>query len=242
MMRVWCVVFTLIMLLGGAPPVSLAQVGSVAAGPPQAERPRVVWLGFVQEGNTRVGILGWEGLVYLVREGDTILGTYRVEQLGEDFAILRDGETEVRASYRPGSVQSAHSPAVPQGGVASPGLPSSPRLPKGLRASGARDAAEASTPGAPSGATVPPGSTVGAEGAGQSGPQGVGENPFAKSLQGSGQTPSSLASPQDNPFLRALGGRASTTATPQENQAQQGSPVSPADNPLLRALRERMLR
>ena len=75
-------------ILAVIPSLSVAQVRSGPPGSPPAERSRVVVLGFVEQEGARLGILGWEGLVFLVREGDTILGTYRVEKLGEDFAIL----------------------------------------------------------------------------------------------------------------------------------------------------------
>jgi len=206
MKRAVNVAFTLFMILGGAP--SPSQVGLAATGSSQTERSPVVLLGFVQEGDTRIGILGWEGLVYLVREGDTILGTYRVERLGEDYAILRDGATEMRASFRPGSVQPARLPSGPQEGVADPGFRSPVRAPRGVGASGA---------GSPAEASIPPASSVGATGAGQSGAQADEENPFARALQVPGQGPSAPTSPQDNPFLRALRERSSTPASPQES-------------------------
>ena len=107
MKRMWGVVLSLIVALGIVPSLSFAQAGLNAAGSQQAERFRVVLLGFVQDGKTTLGILGWEGLVYLVREGDTVLGTYRVERLGEDFVMLRDGATRIRASFRSKPVQPA---------------------------------------------------------------------------------------------------------------------------------------
>jgi len=208
MKRVANVAFTLVMVLGGASSLSLAQVGLAATGSSQAERSPVVLLGFVQEGETKIAILGWEGLVYLVREGDTILGTYRVERLGEDSAILRDGVTEIRASFRPRSVQPARLPSGPQDGVVDPGFRSPGRALRGVGASGA---------GSPAEASIPPASSVGATRAGQSGPEGVEENPFARARQVPGQGSSAPVSPQDNPFLRALRERSSTPASPQES-------------------------
>lgn len=208
MKRVVYVAFTLVMVLGGASWLSLAQVGLAATGSSQAERSPVVLLGFVQEGETKIAILGWEGLVYLVREGDTILGTYRVERLGEDSAILRDGVTEIRASFRPRSVQPARLPSGPQDGVVDPGFRSPGRALRGVGASGA---------GSPAEASIPPASSVGATRAGQSGPEGVEENPFARARQVPGQGSSAPVSPQDNPFLRALRERSSTPASPQES-------------------------
>ncbi|MBI4574344.1 MAG: hypothetical protein HY713_13795 [candidate division NC10 bacterium] len=217
MKRVSWVAFTLIMVLGGVPSLSLAQVGLAATGSSQTERSPVVLLGFVQERETRIGILGWEGLVFLVREGDTILGMYRVEQLGDDHAILRDGATEIRASFRPGPVQPARLPPGPRDGVADRSLPLSPRVLQGLVPSGPGGSAEASTTGTPVGMERPPVSPPGITDIGEAGPQADEENPFAKSLQGRGQGPSAPASPQDNPFLRALRERSSTPASPQES-------------------------
>jgi len=242
--RVWWVAFGLMAVFAMAPPPSLAQVGRQAASSAQTDQSQIVLLGFVQEGRTKTAILGWEGLVFLAREGDTILGTYRVERLGEDFAILRDGATEIRASYRNGPVQPARLPPSPAAGVTEPGLPIPFGMSQGLMPSGPAGPAEASGTGSSGSAVFPPAPSLGATSPEPTAPQTDEENPFTRAAREQGQEGSAPVPPQDNPFLRALRDKASALAPPQEDPSQQATPQDPApaaqpgsDNPFLRSLR-----
>lgn len=228
MKRVWCVTIALMVALGAAPSVSLAQAGLDAVGSQQAEGSRFFLLGFLQEGETKLGILGWEGLVFLVRVGDTILGTYRVERLGDDFAILRDGEAEIRASFRPKQPETARLPSAPYDAMAAsdPGLPAPHQTSQGLVPSGAGGPSDPSTAGSAAGVGLSPASPMGTASPGGAMPQGQEEeNPFAKALRQRGEGTSGSQPSQDNPFRRAM--------------EQRSSPPSSGDNPFLRAIRER---
>lgn len=201
-------------------------------------------LGFIEEGGTRRGILGWQGLVFVVREGDTVLGTYRVERLGDDVAILREGEREIRAPFRPKQPDVVALPPSPQAtmiaGTISPPMEEQP--PQTFASPGSITSPGGTAVAGTGAVTSPPPST-GEAGSAGSAAQPPEENPFAKALrertqqaspstssdnpflsgmqQGSSPPPS-----DDNPFLRALRERGS-------------SPTSTQDNPFLRALRER---
>ena len=246
MNRVWCVTIALMVALGAAPSVSLAQAGLNAVGSQQAEGSRFFLLGFLQEGETKLGILGWEGLVFLVRVGDTILGTYRVERLGDDFAILRDGEAEIRASFRPRQLGTVRLQSAPSEAMAesAPGLPAPGGTPAGLMPSGAGTPSDPSMTGSTVGVGLLPASPFATGTPGGGTPQGQEENPFARALRERAQGTPTPDPPQDNPFLRALRRRSSVPASPQENPfqrgIQQGSSMPPPDeNPFLKALRGR---
>jgi hypothetical protein len=206
--RMWGVVLSLIVALGIVPSLSFAQAGLNAAGSQQAERSRVVLLGFVQDGKTTLGILGWEGLVYLVREGDPVLGTYRVERLGADFVILRDGATRIRASFRSKPVQPARVQSPPPGAEDDDDLPPlDDEISQGTMPWGAGGASGPSTAGSPSAVGASPTSPLDAASAGEGASQVQEENPFAKASRERPQGTFAPASPQDNPFLRLLQGR-----------------------------------
>jgi hypothetical protein len=225
---VWCVAIALMMALGAAPSLSLAQAGLDPVGSKQAEGPRFFLLGFLQEGETKPGILGWEGLVFLVREGDTILGTYRVERLGDDVAILRDGDREIQASFRPKQPDMARPQSAPYDAMAASdqGLPVPHPTSQGLVPAGGGGPFDPSTTGPTTGVGLSPASPRGMASPSGTVPQGQQEeNPFAKALRERAQGASPSGSSQDNPFQRAM---------------QQGSsPPSSGDNPFLRAIRER---
>lgn len=208
MTRVWCVAIALTLALGAAPTLSPAQAGLDPVGSKQAGEPQMFLLGFVQEGESKRAILGWAGLVFLVREGDTILGTYRVERLGDDVAILRDGEREIRASFRPKQPDPVRPQSTPfdamaasDQGLAVPHPAFQGPVPAG--AGGPSDPSTAGpttgvglSPASPWGDTASPSSTI---------PQGQQEeNPFAKALRERAQGASPSGPSQDNPFLRAL--------------------------------------
>lgn len=184
------------------------------------------FLGYVKDSSGTLGIIETLGLVFLVREGDTILGTYRVKQLGEDFALLQEGEREIRAAARPpqpallgrqDELRSARRTAwsdvpVPSspGDASSSGRPADQGI--GLTASGGAQAGgvpEALTPAADPSQAVPPA-----------------DNPFLRAVQAAREGRQSPVPSDENPFQRAL---------------RERSPVqpSPEDNPFLRALRER---
>jgi hypothetical protein len=226
-------------------PRSLVNAGWEAAGSQQAEDSPVVLLGFLQEGATRRGILGWEGLVFLVREGDTILGRYRVEHLGEDSAILRDGEAVIRVSFRPKPPGTAHPQPAPPGATASgdPGLPAPQQLPGALVPSRADSPADPWTGGSAPGVGLPPASPFGVANPAAPSAPGQDDNPFARALRERAPESPPAATTQDNPFLRALRERAAAAASPYDNPflraLQQRAPSPPGhDNPFLRALRE----
>ena len=233
----------LMLALCGFPPGVMAQQETRTMGSRSPEAAQFFLLGFVEESGTRRGILGWQGLVFVVREGDTVLGTYRVERLGDDVAILREGEREIRAPFRPKQPEVATLP---------------PSLPGPMTAGSLSLPADQPPPVSVSPGTVaaPGGATAGVTGAGGalttwvampgsagSATQSQDDNPFARALReraqqrpssaspdnpfASGTQPGSSASaPGDNPFLRALRERGS-------------APPSTQDNPFLRALRER---
>jgi hypothetical protein len=242
MKRMWGVALPLMVALGIVPSLSFAQAGLNAGGSQQAEISRVVLLGFVQDGKTTLGILGWEGLVYLVREGDTILGTYRVERLGEDFVILRDGATRIRASFRSKPIQAARVQSRPPGVEDDDDLPPpDDETSQGTKPLGAGGASGSSAAGSTSAAGASPTSPFDAANAEEGAPQAQEENPFAKALRERLQGNFVPSAPQENPFLRALQERASPPASSQDNPLQQapqqGAPAPPAvDNPFLRAL------
>jgi hypothetical protein len=222
MKRMWGVVLSLMVALGIVPSLSFAQAGLNAAGSQQAERSRVVLLGFVQDGKTTLGILGWEGLVYLVREGDTILGTYRVERMGEDFVILRDGATRIRASFRSKPVQSARVQSRPPGVEDDDDLPPlDDETSQGTIPSGRGGASAPLAAGSTSAVGASPTSPLGAANAEEAAPQGQEENPFARALRERVQGGFVPPSPQDNPFLRALQERSSMPPSSQDNPVQQ---------------------
>jgi len=204
---------------------SAAQQGAGTISLRQPEGSQFFLLGFIEESGTRRGILGWQGLVFLVREGDTVLGTYRVERLGDDVVILREGEREIRAPFRPKQPDVVALPPSPQAtmtaGTVSPSMVEQP--PQTF---------------APPGPITSPGGTAVAG-------KGAITSP-APSIGGAGPSGSSAQPPDDNPFARALRERAQQTppSTPADNPfvsgAQQGAPaLPPGDNPFLRALRER---
>lgn len=244
MNMVWHLPLVLMLAVGMGSSLSLAQTGLGAVKSQEGEGARVFLLGFVQEGEAKLGILGWEGLVFLVREGDTILGTYRVEWLGEDVAILRDGEAEIRASFRPKQPDTVASRlTLPTAlSVGDGWLPSADQGPPGSPSSdaGTTPSAMAATPG---GGGLAPASSTGAAASGGGAVQGQEENPFIKALRERGQTPFASASP-DNPFIVAAQ-QDSSVWSDEENPflraiRERGSALSPPeDNPFLRALRER---
>lgn len=228
MNRAWRVALVLTLALGLHPSLSLAQAGLGAVRPQQAEDPQLYLLGFVQEGETKLAILGWAGLVYLVREGDIILGTYRVELLGEDVVILREGEREIRASFRPKQPDRPPLQPGPYGTMAAsdPGLSAPDQTSQGLVPSGAGGPSDPSTAGSAAGVGLSPASPMGTASAGGTMSQGQEEeNPFAKALRQRGKGTAGSQPSQDNPFRRAM--------------EQRSSPPSSGDNPFLRAIRER---
>lgn len=228
---------------------SIAVSGPGRTGSSQAataEDPQLYLLGFVQEGTTKLAILGWAGLVDLVREGDIILGTYRVELLGEDVVILREGEREIRASFRPKQPDRPPLQPGPYGTMAAsdPGLSAPDQTSQGLMPSGASRPSDTSVTGSTVGVGLLPASPFATGTPGGGTPQGQEENPFARALRERAQGTPTPDPPQDNPFLRALRRRSSVPASPQENPfqrgIQQGSSMPPPDeNPFLKALRGR---
>lgn len=229
MTRLWCVAITLMLALGAAPTLSLAQAGLDPVGSKQAGEPQMFLLGFVQEGESKRAILGWAGLVFLVREGDTILGTYRVERLGDDVAILRDGEREIRASFRPKQPDTVRPQSPPYDAMAASdqGLAVPHPTSQGPVPAGAGGPSDPSTAGPATGAGLSPASPWGTASPSSTMPQGPQEeNPFARALRERAQGASPSDSSPDNPFLRAL-------------RERSAAPTSPQDNPFLRALRER---
>lgn len=232
-----------ILALCGVPSWSTAQQDAGTASLQQPEGSQFFLLGFIEEGGTRRGILGWQGLVFLVREGDTVLGTYRVERLADDLAILREGDREIRAPFRPKQPQVTTPPPSLPVPVAGGTLP--PPVEQVAPALGSQGAS-ASPGGGPAGGTgagSPPTPRTAIPGSAGSVAQSGDDNPFVRALreraqQGTPSTPSdnpfvsgeqagsSGQTPGDNPFLRALRERGS-------------SPTSPQDNPFLRAVRER---
>lgn len=213
----------LMLVLCGFPSGVLAQQATRTMGSGSPEAAQFILLGFVEDGGTRRGILGWQGLVFVVREGDTILETYRVERLADDVAILREGDREIRAPFR------AKQPEVAA-------LP--PRLPGPMTAGGLPLPADQPPP-----VWVSPG-TVAAPGGATAGAMGAGSAPTT-SVAMPGSAGSTAQPPEENPFVKALREHAQQ-ASPSPSSGnpflsgmqQSSSPPPSGDNPFLRALRE----
>jgi hypothetical protein len=226
-------VAVLLLLLGAGLGTWLGEAAGATAsagseGLPEGQS--FAFLGYVKDGSNTLGIIETLGLVFLVREGDTILGTYRVKQLGEDFALLQEGEREIRAAARPpqpalperqdelrsgrrtarSDVPDPSSSGDTPGDASSSGRPADQGI--GLTASGGAQAGGvpgALTPAADPSQAVPPA-----------------DNPFLRAVQAAREGRQSPAPSDENPFARALRERSSVQP-------------SPEDNPFLRALRER---
>lgn len=203
------------------------------------------FLGYVKDSSGTLGIIETLGLVFMVREGDTILGTYRVKQLGEDFALLQEGEREIRAAARPpqpalpgrqDDLRSGRRTAwsdvpVPSssGDASSPGRPADQGI--GPTLSGRAQAGDVSQPLTP--ATEPSQAVPPAD------------NPFLRVLQSARESRQDPASSEENPFQRALRERSSEQPSPKDNPflraLRRGADPQPPseENPFIRALRER---
>ena len=225
----------LMLALCGFPSGVMAQQATQTMGSRSPEAAQFFLLGFVEDGGTRRGILGWQGLVFVVREGDTVLGTYRVERLADDVAILRDGDREIRAPFRPKQPDTvALQPSASTPVMISPMAPPPVMQPMEQ---------PATAPISPGMVAAPAGTAMAGAGAGGSTTPSQEDNPFARALrERAQQSPSSASS--DNPFASGTQPGSSTSA-PGENPflralRERGSaPPSTQDNPFLRALRER---